>query len=210
VPAPVRVVTVRDYARLLDAGAVPIDVRRPQDFVERHVAGSRSVPFERFRLGPDVEWIVLGHPVLLICDDILRLRDSLHELERAHIPVAGVLSGSSERWKARGLDVVGWRRIAPRHLGALQPAPRILDVREPFESPDPAWPPGERWPLSRWLVGEAPGPLPSEPVLLLGPRPRQVAMAVALFRHGLRDIWYGAAEIPKAVADRDAAAFAAR
>jgi rhodanese-related sulfurtransferase len=201
VAAPIRIVTVKDYQALVDEGALPLDVRRPSDFVEGHVRGSRNLPEERFLLQQELRVVGLERSVLLICQGTSDLRSTMIEVQAAGIEVAGILSGTPASWAARGLDVLGWTRLTPEHWALKKPAPALWDLRESHEAADPAWPQAPRFPLSGWLSGVLPPFQPEEALCLIGPRRRQIAAAVLLYHHGALSLYWGDTATPSVVAN---------
>jgi rhodanese-related sulfurtransferase len=199
--APVRIVTARDYIRLVDGGAVPLDMRKPSEYVEGHVVGSICLPAERFLLRHDLGPVVLGRPTVIIVSGPLLLDLVLPEMEAAGTTVAGILTGTPMQWAARGLEVRGWDRVNPAQWAAMSPRPLLWDIREAHEPADPAWPEARRVPLSEWLYGEPPDFRPDIPLCLVGPVQRQILAAVALYQNGAETIWAGETVLPKIVAD---------
>jgi rhodanese-related sulfurtransferase len=198
--SPIRVVTGADYQALVAGGALPLDLRRPSDFVEGHVQGSRSLPYERFLLRQELAVLGPRTPLLLIATDPGDIRQAMYETAAAGSLVAGVLTGHTRMWASRGLDVLAWNRLTPENWLLHAGQPPLWDIREAHEDPWPAWPPGERHPLTD-LMADPPAMDPAVPICLLGPFRRQVAAAVILYNQGARRLFYGTVATPRVVAN---------
>lgn len=100
---------VAEARRLIAAGAVVVDARRPEDFALGHLPGAVNLPVEEFdACFAEVEHrLARGLPLLVYCgggDCTLshELADILRQMGFGRVEV---LAGGLEAWKAAGLEV---------------------------------------------------------------------------------------------------------
>lgn len=129
--------TPDDVERRLAAGALAIDARSPQAFLQGHIPGAYFAGND-----PDfVNWAgwlaPYGRELILIVDDEARYEEARTELRRIGLDtVAGYLAGGMDAWRASGRAVVSVPEITPPSLHArLQSAHDVvvLDVRSADE-----------------------------------------------------------------------------
>jgi len=98
-------VGVNDLKSALDAGAVVVDVRTPQEFSEGHVPGAINVPLDQVDpLDEQLRSLGAGKPLYLICRSGRRSAEAADKLAVAGFDVRNV-TGGTEAWKAAGLPV---------------------------------------------------------------------------------------------------------
>src|SRR5688572_7719055 len=126
----------------LAAGAVPLDLRGPDDFAAGHVPGAVNVVFSQHHLGERVAAILLpsgaAPRLVLVGPDgpvAAEIWASIAaELVRVGFPEpAGYLDGGTAAWAAAGQPVATLPLVSHAALAATQPRPAVLDVREPVE-----------------------------------------------------------------------------
>jgi hydroxyacylglutathione hydrolase len=122
-----------EVEHMLAAGALVIDARSPQAFLQGHLPGS-------YFAGDDPDfvnwagWLApYGRQLILIVDDEARFYEARTELRRIGLDtVAGYLAGGVAAWRASGRALASIPEITPDSLyQRLQAAPElaVLDVR---------------------------------------------------------------------------------
>jgi len=94
-------------ARLRDGRAALVDIREPDEFQPRHIAGAVSRPLSAFdadRLG-----LAPGREVIFMCKTGMRTGANCDRLAAAVGHDAYVLEGGLDAWAAAGLPVAAGR-----------------------------------------------------------------------------------------------------
>ncbi len=94
-------ISPKDAKRLMDAGAVLIDIRGPDEFARERIAGARNRSIEG--LGPIDS---AGKPVIFHCKSGNRTAVNAAKLAAATTCETYVVEGGIEAWKDAGLPVV--------------------------------------------------------------------------------------------------------
>jgi rhodanese-related sulfurtransferase len=106
-PAAVREIEPSGLAAAGRDGAVLVDVREPDEYVEGHVPCARLLPLGS--VGRNAHELRreahVNRPVYLICRTGVRSADAALLLERSGVNAVSV-AGGTEAWKAAGLPVV--------------------------------------------------------------------------------------------------------
>ncbi|MER3437239.1 MAG: MBL fold metallo-hydrolase, partial [Chloroflexota bacterium] len=132
-----QLLTPDDVERRLAAGALAIDARSPQAFLQGHIPGSYFAGND-----PDfVNWAgwlaPYGRELILIVDDEARFAEARTELRRIGLDtVAGYLKGGMDAWRASGRAVASVPEITPPALHDRLTTSRdvvVLDVRSADE-----------------------------------------------------------------------------
>lgn len=100
--AGVPAVEVSALAHALEAGAVLIDVREPEEYVEAHVAAARSVPLQT--VPTVVDGLPRDQPVYVICRSGSRSLNAASFLRQQGIDAINV-AGGTLAWLAADLPV---------------------------------------------------------------------------------------------------------
>lgn len=90
--------------RMIQAGAVLVDVRNADEHAREHIAQARHIPLDA--MGGDGLPVGGGNPVIFHCRSGNRTRTSLARLRGAVAGEAYVLDGGLNAWKKAGLPVV--------------------------------------------------------------------------------------------------------
>jgi rhodanese-related sulfurtransferase len=97
-------IDVEELATRLDAGAVLVDVRRPDEYEDGHVPTARLVPLDEV---PDrLDAFASEGDVLVICRTGSRSRAACEFLIDEGVPAVNV-AGGTLAWLASGRDVIG-------------------------------------------------------------------------------------------------------
>lgn len=99
-----KTISAQDAARLLQAGAVLVDVREPDEHAREHIPGARSLPLSRLRR--ETLETTRGQPVLFHCRGGTRTAGNAALLaEKAGDCEAFIVEGGLDAWKKAGLPV---------------------------------------------------------------------------------------------------------
>lgn len=98
----VRRVDPREASRLVNEGALLVDVREPDEHAREHIPGARLVPVSRLSAPLDRRG---GQHVIFHCRSGSRTAAAADRLAMAAGGDAHVLSGGLDGWKAAGLPV---------------------------------------------------------------------------------------------------------
>jgi rhodanese-related sulfurtransferase len=104
--------------------AVLVDIREPDEFARRHVAGARSQPLSAFAttqlaLAPDRQ-------VIFTCKTGMRTGGACDQLGAAVVGDAFVLDGGIDAWAAAGLPVLEDRKAPLEIMRQVQIAAGLL------------------------------------------------------------------------------------
>lgn len=126
--------TPQDVKQAVDDGAIPLDLRTPRPFAERHLPGAVNLQFNRADLAdraemllpPDRTYVVHARP-----DAIAKIAVKL--LQDAGFDMAGYLEGGLEAWEAAGYDTETLAILSVKELHDKMGDLQVVDVREGFE-----------------------------------------------------------------------------
>ncbi|HWK75630.1 MAG TPA: rhodanese-like domain-containing protein, partial [Povalibacter sp.] len=109
----VRTLSVQDAKRLIDAGALLIDIREPDEFAREHIPHARSQPVSVLTSGA----LDVGDasPVIFSCRSGMRTRAHADRLAQAVPCEAFILEGGLDAWRKAGLPI-STDRNAPLEL----------------------------------------------------------------------------------------------
>ena len=118
----------------LDQGAIPLDLRTPRPFAERHLPGAVNLQFNRADLADRAEmllptdrrYVVHAEP-----EPIARIAAKL--LGDAGFEVAGHLEGGLAAWTGAGGETASLAVMDVDHLHGRLDEFQVVDVREGFE-----------------------------------------------------------------------------
>jgi len=99
-------VAPNEAIRMMNAGAVLLDLRSANHFKDGHIAGARNLPGDQ--LASDARAIekFAGKKLILYCDSGTTTAAALRTLARAGIRDAASLRGGLAAWKQENLPVV--------------------------------------------------------------------------------------------------------
>ncbi|MCA3560181.1 MAG: hypothetical protein IOC82_04035 [Aestuariivirga sp.] len=98
---PPKPITPADAKKLVDAGALLVDVREVNEYTEENIPGARNEPLSRIA-GREIT----GAPAVVFhCTSGARTRMNAAALARAADAEVYILDGGIEAWKAAGFPV---------------------------------------------------------------------------------------------------------
>jgi len=111
-------------ARLDRKTAVLVDIREPDEFARRHVAGARSQPLSAFASAQRP--LAADRQVIFTCKTGMRTGGACEQLAAAVAGDAFVLDGGVDAWAAAGLPVVEDRKAPLEIMRQVQIAAGLL------------------------------------------------------------------------------------
>ena len=126
--------TPDEVGQAIDDGAIPLDLRTPRPFAERHLPGAVNLQFNRADLAdraemllpPDRTYVVHARP-----DPIAKIAVGL--LEDAGFDVVGYLEGGLPKWEDAGHPTEELPVLSVDELRDRLDELLVVDVREGFE-----------------------------------------------------------------------------
>lgn len=126
-----------EVSRLLQQGALVLDVRTPEQFGAGHVPGALNVGLG----GQFASWagtlIPMGTPIVIVAESMAQIEEAVTRLARVGIESEkGYLSGGMQTWAEAGLPVATIGQITVDELKRLLDDGRdlqLIDVRRPGE-----------------------------------------------------------------------------
>ena len=99
-------VTSADAVRLINKGALVIDVRKPEEFETGHIVNARNVPLERVQQDDDAINKQKSKILLAVCADGASSGRAAGHLRKAGYENAFSLKGGLSGWRADNLPLV--------------------------------------------------------------------------------------------------------
>jgi rhodanese-related sulfurtransferase len=100
-------VTAADAVRLINKGALVIDVRKPEEFAQGHIVNARNVPLERMQKeGDDAIKKQKSKILLAVCADGATSGRAAGHLRKSGYENAFSLKGGLAGWRADNLPLV--------------------------------------------------------------------------------------------------------
>lgn len=99
-------VTAADAVRLINKGALVIDVRKPEEYESGHIVNARNVPLDRMQKGEDAVHKQKGKILLAVCADGSTSGRAAGHLRKAGYENAFSLKGGIAGWRADNLPLV--------------------------------------------------------------------------------------------------------
>jgi rhodanese-related sulfurtransferase len=99
-------VSTADAVRLINKGALVIDVRKPDEYEKGHIVNARNVPLERVQQGDDAIKKQKSKILLAVCGDGASSGRAAGELRKAGYENAFSLKGGLTGWRADNLPLV--------------------------------------------------------------------------------------------------------
>ena len=99
-------VSAADAVRLINKGALVIDVRKPDEFQTGHIVNARNVPLDRLQHGDDTISKQKNKILLAVCADGATSGRAAGVLRKAGYENAFSLKGGVVGWRADNLPLV--------------------------------------------------------------------------------------------------------
>jgi len=99
-------VSTADAVRLINKGALVVDVRKPEDFSAGHIVNARNVPLERVQQDDDAINKQKNKILLAVCADGTSSGRAAGALRKAGYENAFSLKGGLAGWRADNLPLV--------------------------------------------------------------------------------------------------------
>jgi len=99
-------VTSADAVRLINKGALVIDVRKPEEYQAGHIVNARNVPVDRVQQGDDAIAKKKDKILLAVCADGATSGRAAGHLRKAGYENAFSLKGGLAGWRADNLPLV--------------------------------------------------------------------------------------------------------
>ena len=203
-PVPPPALEARQAGRLVEGGALVVDLRDPVEHALGHVPGSVSIPAGS-SFGTWLGWIVEpDRPLVLLLGDPADWEDAVRQAARIGFErsVVGRIGGGFEAWRAAGLPIESNGRLTVDELAARvsaggPEAPLVIDVRQRSEFAR-AHVPGS----VHIGAGELPDRLaelaPDRPVAAICGSGYRASVAASLLQQaGFRDVFWVADGVPE-------------
>jgi rhodanese-related sulfurtransferase len=98
---PLKHINVAEAKRLIEQGALLVDVREVNEYADENIPGARNEPLSRIGRNP-----ISGAPAIVFhCKSGARTRMNAHALAHCTDAEAYILDGGIEAWKAAGFPV---------------------------------------------------------------------------------------------------------
>jgi rhodanese-related sulfurtransferase len=99
-------VTTADAVRLINKGALVIDVRKPEEFEKGHIVNARNVPLDRVQQDDDAIKKQKNKILLAVCADGATSGRAAGHLRKSGYENAFSLKGGLAGWRADNLPLV--------------------------------------------------------------------------------------------------------
>ncbi|HEX6997032.1 MAG TPA: rhodanese-like domain-containing protein [Gammaproteobacteria bacterium] len=99
-------VSVNDAVRLINKGALVIDVRDPEAYATGHIVNSRNIPLQQITSGEDVVKKQKNKVLLTVCDRGTISGKAANALRKAGYQSVFSLKGGLAGWRAENLPLV--------------------------------------------------------------------------------------------------------
>jgi len=99
-------VTTADAVRLINKGALVIDVRKPEEFGQGHIVNARNVPLDRVQQDDDAINKQKSKILLAVCSDGATSGRAAGHLRKSGYENAFSLKGGLAGWRADNLPLV--------------------------------------------------------------------------------------------------------
>ncbi len=123
-----------EVRQAMDDGAIPLDLRTPRPFAEKHLPGAVNLQFNRADLADRAEMLLPDDRTYVVHakpDPIAKIAAGL--LADAGFDVAGYLEGGLAAWEGAGYETETLEVLSVDELHERMQELTIVDTREGFE-----------------------------------------------------------------------------
>lgn len=99
-------VSAADAVRLINKGALVVDIRKPEEFQAGHIVNARNVPLEQLEHDPQLLSKKKNRVVLTVCDSGLTSARAAKLLRKAGFEAVFSLKSGLTGWRADNLPLV--------------------------------------------------------------------------------------------------------
>ncbi|HUG41508.1 MAG TPA: rhodanese-like domain-containing protein [Longimicrobiales bacterium] len=124
----------QEIRQAIDDGVIPLDLRTPRPFAERHLPGAVNLQFNRADLADRAEMLLPpGHRYVVHAEPEPIARIAAKILADAGFEVLGHLEGGLAAWEGAGLPTESLEVLDVDELHRRTDEFQVVDVREGFE-----------------------------------------------------------------------------
>jgi len=98
-------ISAQDLIRLMNQGALVLDIRKPEEFAAGHVNGAKQLDSEKILNAGETHKRFKDKPVVVICDSGSLAAAAVRQLTRQGFTKAFTLRGGFTGWRAENLPV---------------------------------------------------------------------------------------------------------
>jgi len=98
-------ISSQDLIRLMNQGALVLDIRKPEEFAAGHVNGAKQLDSEKILNAGETHKRFKDKPVVVICDSGSLAAAAVRQLTRQGFTKAFTLRGGLAAWRAENLPV---------------------------------------------------------------------------------------------------------
>ena len=98
-------ISAQDLIRLMNQGALVLDIRKPDEFAQGHVNGAKHLPSDQILTAADSYKRFKDKPVVVYCDSGSLAAAAVRQLTQQGFSKAFTLRGGFSGWRAENLPV---------------------------------------------------------------------------------------------------------
>jgi rhodanese-related sulfurtransferase len=98
-------ISSQDLIRLMNQGALVLDIRKPEEFAAGHVTGAKHLDSDKILTAGETHKRFKEKPVVVICDSGSLAAAAVRQLTRQGFSKAFTLRGGFSGWRAENLPV---------------------------------------------------------------------------------------------------------
>ena len=98
-------ISSQDLIRLMNQGALVLDIRKPEEFAQGHVNGAKHLPSDQILTAGDSFKRFKDKPVVVYCDSGSLAAAAVRQLNQQGFSKAFTLRGGFSGWRAENLPV---------------------------------------------------------------------------------------------------------
>lgn len=99
-------VSANDAVRLINQGAIVIDVRKPEEFQGGHILNAKNIELEKLESDPGVVKKRKNKAVLAVCDNGFKSGRAANVLRKSGFEHAYAMKSGLSSWRAENLPLV--------------------------------------------------------------------------------------------------------
>lgn len=99
-------VSANDAVRLINKGAIVIDVRKPEEFQAGHILNAKNIALEKLESDPGVVKKRKNKAVLAVCENGTRSGRAANALRKSGFEHAYAMKSGLAAWRAENLPLV--------------------------------------------------------------------------------------------------------